>query len=33
MKLAQKEIYTTGGGNISLCLVNMTNRLLGEEKS
>ena len=33
MKLAQTAIYTTGGGNISLCLVNMTNRLLGEEKS
>ena len=33
MKLAQKAIYTTGGGNISLYLVNLTNNLLGEKIS
>ena len=33
MKLAQKAKCTTGGGNISLCLVNMTNNLLGAKFS
>ena len=29
MKLAQKAIYTTGGGTYSLCLVNLTNARTG----
>ena len=33
MKFAQKAICTTGGGNISLYLVNLTNSLLGEKFS
>ncbi len=33
MKLAQKAIYTTGGGYIPLLLVNLTNYLLGEKFS
>ena len=33
MKLAQKAICTTGGGNNSLCLVKLTNSLLGEKMS
>ena len=33
MKLAQKAICTTGEGNNSLYLVNLTNDLLGEKFS
>ena len=33
MKLAQKAICTTGGGTYSLCLVNLTNNLLGAKFS